>query len=241
MNITQLPKCKRPRYLCVRCHWTVNQGDFTDLYMELLSETGCPRSPGEHIQDTFINVFSSRSQTFLGGGGRKSLLGLRITWSLPPGKIRTQTEADRPFESASNGKFSTHGPRLRSRADSRSSHSPSDADAGRLRTDPGRRGRGLGSDRCEPRDALGAARLDPGLLKSSRRPPRDGPCGTPGHLSAPSRSTPWRIPPTRWPKPWRPGLSLPGNATLGPKKPMLRRDDPSRLAGGSAKPSRQHP
>ena len=45
------PFCMQsPRYLCVRCHWTVNQGDFTDLYMQLLSETGCPRSPGEHIQ-----------------------------------------------------------------------------------------------------------------------------------------------------------------------------------------------
>lgn len=45
------PFCmQNPRCLCVRCHWTVNQGDFTDLYMQLLSETGCPRSPGEHIQ-----------------------------------------------------------------------------------------------------------------------------------------------------------------------------------------------
>ena len=42
-----------------------------------------------------------------GGGGRESLLGLGTTWSLLPGKIRTQTEADQPLESASNGNFST--------------------------------------------------------------------------------------------------------------------------------------
>ncbi|XP_066895414.1 uncharacterized protein [Kogia breviceps] len=68
------------------------------------------REPGN--RDTFINVFSSRSLTFSGvwwGGsaGRESLLGLGIARSLLPGKIRTQTEADQPLESASNGNFST--------------------------------------------------------------------------------------------------------------------------------------
>ncbi|KAJ8788237.1 hypothetical protein J1605_022531 [Eschrichtius robustus] len=130
---------------------------------------------------------------------------------------------------------------MRSRADSRSG-SPIDADSGRFRTDPGSRGRGLGSQRAVSGGThAGRSASAPPLPGRSRRPPRAGTCGTPGHCSAPSRVNPPAHTPTRWPKPWHSGQSRLCNATLGPEKPTLRRDDPSRLAGGSPKHSRQHP
>lgn len=137
--------------------------------------------------------------------------------------------------------FFHSGPRLRSRADSRSG-SPIDADSGRFRTDPGSRGRGLGSQRAVSGEThAGRSASAPLLLGRSRRPPRAGTCGTPDYCSAPSRVNSLAHTPTRWPKPWHSGQSRLCNATLGPKKPTLRRDDPSRLAGGSPKHSRQHP
>ncbi|XP_022411939.1 uncharacterized protein LOC111165483 [Delphinapterus leucas] len=148
--------------------------------------------------------FPAESNFFWGwgvGGGRESLLGLGITWSLLPGKIRTQTEADRPLESASNGNFST---------------------------------RALG---CGVAQTPGAAHPSTRTRGGFGRTPAVG-----GVDSAPSELVnSLAHTPTRWPKPWHSGQSRLCNATLGPKKPTLRRDDPSRLAGGSPKHSRQHP
>ncbi|XP_057606247.1 uncharacterized protein LOC130861412 isoform X1 [Hippopotamus amphibius kiboko] len=122
------------------------------------------------------------------------------------------------------------------------SGSPTDADSGRFRTDPGRRGRGLRSQRAVSGGTPSGRRASaPPLLESSRRPPKAGTCGTQSHPPAPSSVKPLVHTPTRWPKPWRPGQSRLCNATLGPKKPALLRDDPSRLAGGSPKHSKQYP
>ncbi|XP_029063745.1 uncharacterized protein LOC114886847 [Monodon monoceros] len=193
---------------------------------------------------TFINVFSSRVKLFLGLGGRRGAGEFtRAGDNLEP-TAREDPDADRSrptIRKCVQWEFFHSGPRLRSRADSRSG-SPIDADSGRFRTDPGSRGRGLGSQRAVSGGThAGRSASAPLLLGRSRRPPRAGTCGTPDHCFAPSRVNSLAHTPTRWPKPWHSGQSRLCNATLGPKKPTLRRDDPSRLAGGSPKHSRQHP
>lgn len=100
-------------------------------------------------------------------------------------------------------------PRLRSRTDSRSSRSPSDADAERFRTDPGRRGRGTCPERCELRTSWGGA-------------PR--PWAT-GELPAPAEG--WSL---RHPRPPFPRLlGQPPGAYPRPAGPALAlRSEPSR-------------
>ncbi|XP_023987080.2 uncharacterized protein [Physeter macrocephalus] len=199
-------------------------------------------SPATEIRS--LMFFPAGVKLFRGWGGRRGAGEFTRARDNQEPTAREDPDADRSrptIRKCIQWEFFHLGPRLRSRADSRSG-SPIDADSGRFRTDPGSRGRGLGSQRAVSGGThAGRSASAPPLLGRSWRPPRAGTCGTPGHCSAPSRVDPLAHTPTRWPKPWHSGQSRLCNATLGPKKPTLRRDDPSRLAGGSPKHSRQHP
>lgn len=72
----------------------------------------------------------------MAGGGGFSLLGLGITWSLLPGKIRTQTEGNQPLKKMHPMGIFPLGPSAAESRQTPGAISPADADSEQFRKDP---------------------------------------------------------------------------------------------------------
>lgn len=145
---------------------------------------------------------------------QKSLLGLGITWSLLPWKTWTQTEADQPLKSASNGHSSTRALDCGVAQTPGAAHATTRAPA----VSDGPRPSGAGT-RLPARLAKGRPRGGAPRSLSYWRAPGSGIRGTPGHLSAPSRVKPLAHTPTQGPKPLRPGARASAAYAVPPLAP----------------------